>query len=222
MQVVFAFSFLYVWNHISRRYIQTIVLLQDFFASTPVVYHNHNDNDVYHNCNTIHTQIQIIGELCCSRYERFINFLTSAHSDMRRETQFFIVFANHTMLSILSDHPQYEAHLVIFKISIHLYRSGPKKLDHCRNGRKLNSLPQRLKKIHSLPPWSNLNFNWLFFKILKFSAPSLPGITSSTLQPHFISGVYYDLVIVISLAHTQWLCTWTLNPNSSKPNQTEW
>ena len=36
------------------------------------------------------------------------------------------------------------------------------------------------------PPWSNLN--WVFFKILKFSRPSLPGMTSSTLEPHFLSG----------------------------------
>ena len=35
-------------------------------------------------------------------------------------------------------------------------------------------------------------FNWLFFNILKFSEPSLPGMTSSALQPHFCLGVYYD------------------------------
>ena len=45
-----------------------------------------------------------------------------------------------------------------------------------KNGRKFNSMP----------PWSNLNC--LFFKILKFSGLSLPGMTSSTLQPHFLSG----------------------------------
>ena len=45
------------------------------------------------------------GGLCRFRYERFINFLTSAHSDTRRETQFLKVFSNHTMLTILYDHP---------------------------------------------------------------------------------------------------------------------
>ena len=39
------------------------------------------------------------------------------------------------------------------------------------------------------------------FKILKFSGPSLPGMTSSTLQPHFLSGgLLWQMVIVISLA----------------------
>ena len=61
------------------------------------------------------------------------------------------------------------------------------------------------------PLWSDLNFNclpqWqttqlspnfvqsqlpiLFFKIFKFLGPSLPGMTSFKLQPHFLSGVYY-------------------------------
>ena len=31
-----------------------------------------------------------------------------------------------------------------------------------------------------------------FFKIIRFSRPSLPGMTSFTLQPYFLSGVYYD------------------------------
>ena len=34
--------------------------------------------------------------------------------------------------------------------------------------------------------------NWRHFKILKFSGPSLLGMMSSTLQLHFLSGVYYD------------------------------
>ena len=62
------------------------------------------------------------------------------------------------------------------------------------------------------PSWSDPNFNCLpqwqttqlsvyivqtqlptdSFKILKFSGPSLPGMTSFTVQPHFLSGVYYD------------------------------
>ena len=122
---------------------------------------------MYNMCNT-NTQIQNTGGLSCFRQERFINFLTSVHGDTRRETQFLKVFANHTMLTPL----QRAAHLVMFKISVHLRWSRPEKLNHRRNSRKLNSLPQ----------WSNLN--WLFFKILKFSGPSLPGLTSFTLQPH--------------------------------------
>ena len=34
--------------------------------------------------------------------------------------------------------------------------------------------------------------NWLFFKIFKFSGSSYLGMMSFTLQPHFLSGVYYD------------------------------
>ena len=35
-------------------------------------------------------------------------------------------------------------------------------------------------------------FNWCFFKILKFSEPSLPGMMSSTPSPISCLGVYYD------------------------------
>ena len=90
--------------------------------------------------------------------------LASVHGDTRRETQFFLCWPQ----------PQRAAHLVMFKISIHLCRSRPEKLN-C-NGRKLNSMP----------PLSDLN--WIFFKILKFSGPSLLGMTSSTLRPYFLSG----------------------------------
>ena len=39
---------------------------------------------------------------------------------------------------------------------------------------------------------SKSTLNWLFFKIFKFPGPCLPGMTSFTLQLHFLSGVYYD------------------------------
>ena len=55
--------------------------------------------------------------------------------------------------------------------------------------------------------------NWLFFKILKFSGPSLLGMTSFTLQPIFYLGFIMTVVIVISLARERKLypvlCTWT-------------
>ena len=119
----------------------------------------------------------------CFRYERFINFWLRFF-DTRRETKFLKVFANHTMLTILSDHPQRAAYLVMFKISIHLPRSRSEKLNCRRNGR--NSTLCLNGRNSTLSPWSNLN--WLFFKILKFSGPSLPGMTSSILQPYFLSG----------------------------------
>ena len=71
------------------------------------------------------------------------------------------------------------------------------------------------QKLNYLPAWSNVNPQlqlfapmadnptvclhdpkstpkWLLFQIFKFSGPSLPGMTSFTLQPFFLSGVYYD------------------------------
>ena len=67
------------------------------------------------------------------------------------------------------------------------------------NGRipQLSTTWQRIQfsasMVQSLP-------NWLFFQILKFSGPSLPGMTSSTLESYFLSGFIITMVIVISLA----------------------
>ena len=59
----------------------------------------------------------------------------------------------------------------------------------CLNGRKPNYIFQRSKS------------NWRLFKILKFSGPSLLGMTSSTFQPNFLSGsLWWQTVIVISFA----------------------
>ena len=86
--------------------------------------------------------------------------------DTRRETQFLKVFRNHSMLT---PPRQCTAHLVVFKISIHLHPQRSKILTAaamventtlCPNGR--NSFVCR----HG--PMSTLN--WLFFKIREFSA----------------------------------------------------
>ena len=55
-----------------------------------------------------------------------------------------------------------------------------KNLTARHNSRKLNC------------PFKDWILNYCLFKILKFSGPSLLGMTSSTLQSHFLSGVYYD------------------------------
>ena len=110
--------------------------------------------------------------LCCFRYERVYEFLVSVHGDTRRETQFLKPYANHTMLTL----PQRVAHLVMFKISIHLCRSR----SACLIVRKPNSLLQRS------------NTPLMSFQNPQFSGPSLLGMTSSTLRPHFLPGVYYD------------------------------
>ena len=116
--------------------------------------------------------------------------------------------------SYYANHPQCAVHLVVFKISV---SRDPKNTTTSFNGWNptlcLNG--------------SNSIFNWLFFKILKFSGPSFPGMMSSTLQPHFLYCVFFDngdCYIFCAPAQncTQWLCTWTLDLNSSKPNRTEW
>ena len=70
--------------------------------------------------------------------------------------------------------------------------------------------------------------NWLFFKILKFSGPSLLGMTSSTLQPHFLSGgllwqwwLSYPLRTSVKL-YPMTVHLNSRDSNSSKLNQTEW
>ena len=157
----------------------------------------------------IHIHIQSntnTGWLCCFRYERFIDFLTSVHGKTRRETQFLKVYANHTRLTILYWRA---VHLVMFKISV---GTNPKNPSTCFNGRELNSLPQ----------WSNLNFS-----TDSFQNPQILRTISSrhdvihTLAPFSFWGFIMSMVIVISFAHDHKLCTWALDPNCSKPKQTE-
>ena len=79
-------------------------------------------------------------------------------------------------------------HLVVFKISV---GRDPK-----------NPTTSSVVKIQLSTQWQSTQLsasmvqcqlpNRLFFKNLKFSEPSIPGITSSTLHPHFLSGVYYE------------------------------
>ena len=59
--------------------------------------------------------------------------------------------------------------------------------------RELNSLcPQwQTQKLSACLAYSQLQTD-SFFLIFKFSGLSFPGMTSSTLQPHFLSKVYYD------------------------------
>ena len=69
--------------------------------------------------------------------------------------------------------------------------------------------------------------NWLFFKILKFSGSSLLGMTSTTLQSHFLSGGllwqwWLSYPLRTSVNCTNSLHTWALKPDRLKPNQTEW
>ena len=137
------------------------------------------------------------------RYERLYSFLPSVLGDTRRETHKL----KKPMLTILCwPHSQPAANLVMFKISIHLCRSRSEKLNHT---------PQRQKT------------QLLFFKILKFSGPSLLGMIPFNLQPHFLSGgLFWHMIIVESFLRTRKTEpsdyeTRLRNPTSSKPYQTK-
>ena len=85
---------------------------------------------------------------------------------------------------------------------------------------KSNSMPQ-WQTLNSLSPWSNLNS-----QLTLFQNPQILR-TISSLQPYFLSGGllwqwWLSYLLHTSVNCTNWLYTWTLNQNSSKPNQTEW
>ena len=159
--------------------------------------------DLNYNSNTIHVHMRNTytntGGLCCFRYEWFINFWLRSMATRGPETQFLKVFANHTTLTLA----QRAAHVVMSKISV---GRDPKNPTTSFNGQN-PTLP---------PQWSNLNS--FFFKILQFSGSSLPGMTSSTLQPHFLSGgLLWQMVIVISFAHAR-----KTAPNDDSPGLLTW
>ena len=159
---------------------------------------SHSHDDIKHISNTNHIQIQMQADSIVSG----TNGLTSGFGPWRheeRDTQFLKVFANYTMLTP----PQRATYLGMFKISVGRDAKSPttsfngnKKPTPCLNDQN----PIRLFKIH------------------KFSGPSLLGMTSSTLQPHFLSGdLLWQIVIVISFAREH-----KTAPNDPKPYQTEW
>ena len=126
---------------------------------------------------------------CCIQY---IYICRTGFSPRRHEER-------DTILTMLT-YTKRTAHLLMFKISV---RRDLQNLNTCLNGRRFTALS----------PWSNLN--WLFFKILKFSGTSLPGMTSSTLQSHFLSGgllrkCWLSYPLSASVNCTNWQCTWTL------------
>ena len=121
--------------------------------------------------------------------------MTSVHVDTRRATQFLKVYTNHTMLTL----PQCVAHLVMFKILIHLCRS----------------------KTQLSPQWQNtqLTFSTVKIQLTSFQNPQILRTISSgrdviNTPAHFLSGVYYDkwwlsYPLRTSVNCTSWLCTWT-------------
>ena len=146
-----SFPFVLVWKWTKQR----------DWTSNSIIYLLYNHN---YNSNTKHTQMQNTGGLCCSDTNAFINFWLRFF-DTRRETQFlpcWPYYADPTnarrilwCLRSLS--------VEIRKTQLHLSTAENSTL--CPIGRNSTVC------LHC--PISTLNR--LFFKILKFSGPSLPG-----------------------------------------------
>ena len=143
-----------------------------------VLYTHDNHNDIKNNGTTntySYTAKYKYRPTLLFRYERFIiNSLTSVLRHEKRKTIL-------TMLTI----PHAQRILWCFKISV---GRDPKNSTLRLNGRipntRLNG--RNLTSLSFHGPISTPN--WFFFKILKFTEPSLPGMTSSTLPTHFLSG----------------------------------
>ena len=125
-------------------------------------------------------------------------FLSSVLQHVERDTIL-------TMLTILSDPTNTQPIL-------YCLRSLPAEIcktpTTCLNGRELISLcpsgrdsivclhgPISNPQLHgqiSTSQHHGRNSTESFSKILQILGPSLPGMTSFTLQPHFLSGFYYD------------------------------
>ena len=122
----------------------------------------------------------------------FINFWLLVYGDTRRETQFLKVFSTHTLLTILSDHPPHGASRHV-KISDSRDPKNPTTCSMVENSTLC--LYARNSTLYCYGPISTDSF-------LKFSGQSLPGMTTSTLQPPFLVwGFIMTMVIVISFAH---------------------
>ena len=118
--------------------------------------------------------------LCCSGTNGFINFWLRSF-DTRRETQFLKVFRDHTMLTT----PQHATHLVVQSEFLNTM-VGPQLLNIIVGLQLLHTMVGT-QLLHTM-----VGTQLLFSKILQILSPSLPGMTSSTLQSRFLSGAYYD------------------------------
>ena len=129
-------------------------------------------DEINHNRNTIHIQIQ--ADSVVSDTNGFINFWLQFMAT-RRERQNSLK----SLLTILWWlHPN--ARCILWSLRSLLVEI------------RKTQLHLSTVKIQLPPQWSHLN--WLFFKILR-------TISSSTLQPHFLSeGLWWQMMIVISFA----------------------
>ena len=141
------------------------------------------------------------GGLCCYRYERFINFWLRFF-DTRRETKFLLGWPNYLTPSHARRILYYLRSLSVEILKTQLHASTVENSTLCFNGRHSTIC------LHGPISASQLTL----FKILKFSGSSLPGMTSSTLQPHFLSGGFImTMMIVIAFAHERKLHQLTMH-----------
>ena len=92
--------------------------------------------------------------------------------------------------SYYANHPQYSAHLVVQSHFLNVM-VGPEFLN-IMVGTQLQLFLMEADNPTVCLHGPKSTPNWLFFKIFKFSGPSLPSVTLFTIQPYFLSGVYYD------------------------------
>ena len=151
------------WS-IKIRYCSIAIIFGD-------VRNNDTDKNTQHKCR----------RTLLFRYEWFINsWLWSITTRGERHNSYY---ADHTIWP-----HQRAVHLVMFKISVGRDPKIPttsstiENLTLCPNGRELNYLP----------PWSNINFQLTLFQNPQILRTISSGVTLSTLQPYFLSGVYYD------------------------------
>ena len=171
-------------------------MLDENYSRMLRVLYTHKDINNNSNTNTYSKT----GGLFRFGYEQVNLFLASVLGHTRGETDFLKAYANHTMLT-----PLHAWHILWFLRSQFITAGrDPKNSTALLNARKLN----------------------YSFKILKFSDPSLLGMTSSRLQPHFRSrGLLWHMMIVVSFPHGRKTAPFDSahglrDPSSSKPYQT--
>ena len=149
------------------------------------------------------TQMQAkTGGICCFGYERFYQLLTSILRHEERGTILTMLTIPNAQLilwcfrSLLLEIRKTQLHLSTVETQLHLqWSKSNSQLTLFQNPQILRTISSRHDVIHtqaSFPVWGLLLQWWLSYPLR------------------------------VSVKLYQWLCTWTLNPNSSKPNQTEW
>ena len=139
---------------------------------------------------------------CCSGTNGFINFWVRFF-DTRREREIYNSL-KYFIIILCKPHSQRFTHLVVFKISIHL-------TVEIRKTQLFDSMAESpTTRLHG--PISTVN--WLFFKILKFSGLSLPGMRWSTLLSHFLSVFLGRWWLTYPLCASVKLCPMTMHLNS--------